>query len=283
MRLRNAESTFRSDLLIRMAAAFREALFPNKCLSCGRFFHPENAEAPPPALDLPACPNIFDAVMADFFCPDCRPAFYPVASPKCTLCGEMFKSRTGTDHICGECLSEAIYFDHIRSAGQYDGALMTAVHGLKYNQKTQLARPLGRLLFHTLNSYPEIGIPDMIVPVPLHPAKLKNRGFNQSALILAQWPEFFRQTGRRMPDIALDGKILRRIRKTPTQTGLSRQVRKENIRRAFSVVKKGPIQGKNLLLLDDVCTTGATVNECARVLKSGGAACVNVLTLARAA
>jgi len=266
-----------------MLTAFRESLFPNKCLACGRFFHPENSVAPPSALNLPVSTDVFDAIMVAFLCPDCRPAFYPVESPKCTICGEMFKSRTGKDHICGECLCENIYFDHIRAAGQYDGALMTAVHALKYNQKTQLARPFGRLLFHAMNSYPEIGIPDIIVPVPLHPAKLKDRGFNQSSLILAQWPEFFRQHGHYPRDIALDGKILRRIRKTPTQTGLSRQARKENIRRAFSLVKKSPIQGKNLLLIDDVCTTGATVNECARILKSGGAACVNVLTLARAA
>lgn len=221
--------------------------------------------------------------MAPWLCPECRPAFLPIESPKCPICGEMFKSRTGPDHICSECLTQKIYFDHIRSAGAYDGALMTAVHSLKYNQKTQLARPLGRLLFYALISYPEIGGPDIIVPVPLHAAKLKNRGFNQAALILAQWPEFFRRYGGLIPEIAPDGKILRRTKQTPTQTGLSRQARKENIRQAFSLAGKNRIQGKTLLLIDDVCTTGATVNECARTLKSGGAACVNVLTLARAA
>ena len=266
-----------------MSTAFREALFPNKCLACGRFFHPAPSAPYPPVSDFPPTPNVFEVLMAVFLCPVCRPAFYPIESPKCNICGEMFKSRTGTDHICGECLSRNIYFDHIRSAGQYDGALMTAIHALKYNHKTQLARPLGRLLFHAMRGYPEIWTPDMVVPVPLHPAKLKNREFNQAGLILCQWPAFFRQHGRLMPDIAHDGQILRRSRKTPSQTGLSRQARRANIRHAFSLVKKSPIQGKNLLLIDDVCTTGATVNECARILKSGGAACVNVLTLARAA
>ncbi len=265
-----------------MAAAFREALFPNKCLTCGRFFHLKSYENPPSAVDRSLSPAVFEAIMASWLCPDCRTAFFPIESPKCPICGVMFKSRVGQDHICSECLTQKTYFDHIRSAGAYDGALMTAVHALKYKQKIQLARPLGRLLFHALICYPEIGMPDMLVPVPLHASKLKTRGFNQAALILAQWPDLFRQHGDWMPSLVPDGKILRRTRKTATQTGLSRQARKENIRQAFSLAGKNRIQGKNLLLIDDVCTTSATVNECARTLKSGGAACINVLTLARA-
>ena len=282
MRLQTARSISRNKAFAQVAAAFREALFPNKCLACGRLFHLKSYEYPPSALDRFLSPAVFEAIMAPWLCPDCRPAFFPMESPKCPICGVMFKSRVGPDHICSECHTQKIYFDHIRSAGAYDGALMSTVHALKYNQKTQLARPLGRLLFHALICYPEIGMPDMVIPVPLHAGKLKNRGFNQAALLLAQWPDLFRQHGDWMPALVPDGKILRRTRKTPTQTGLSRQARKENIRRAFSPAGKNRIQGKNLLLIDDVCTTGATVNECARTLKSGGAACVNVLTLARA-
>ncbi|MBS3758393.1 MAG: ComF family protein [Desulfobacterales bacterium] len=267
--------------LVRFLVALREALFPHKCPACGRFFHPE-AVGKPPAAPSALSENAFAHIMAPVLCSRCRTQFYPIESPKCSRCGEMFTSRAGDDHVCAACLAQEPRFNYIRSAGQYDGPLMRLIHAFKYNRKIELARPLGRLLFHTFCSYTELCIPDVIVPVPLHMSRLRWRGFNQAALIIGRWPKFFRQSGYLVPEIAGDGRLLRRIKKTPSQTGLDRAHRRLNIRKAFTLAPDCRIEGKTILLVDDVCTTGATVDECAGILKNGGADCVNVLTLARA-
>lgn len=269
--------------LVRVSSAFREALFPSKCSACGRFFHPEAFETTQTGTSFHVSAELFEKIMAPVLCSDCRTEFCPIESPKCLQCGEMFKSRRGGDHICGECLAQKKHFNCIRSAGEYDGTLMTVIHAFKYNRKIQLARPLGRLLFHAFVSYTELSMPDVILPVPLHPSRLRKRGFNQAALIISQWSALFRQASYLCPEIAYDGKVLRRIKKTPAQTGLDRKHRRLNIRKAFALNPKSRIEGKTILLVDDVCTTGATVNECAGILKNGGADRVNVLTLARAA
>jgi predicted amidophosphoribosyltransferase len=150
----------------------------------------------------------------------------------------MFKSRTGDDHTCADCLTRPPHFNSVRSAGQYDGALMKCIHALKYKRKIQLARPMGRLLFNAYIRYSELPKPDIIVPVPLHRSRLKKRGFNQAALILAQWPEFLKKAGHPVPKIADNASVLRRIKKTPAQTGLDRDSRQSNIRRAFALNSK---------------------------------------------
>ncbi len=159
---------------------------------------------------------------------------------------------------------------------------MTVLQALKYKGKTRLAKPLGRLLFDAFISYPELGATELIAPIPLHASRARRRGFNQAALILKQWPLLLRRQGGAPVQIAGDGDFLKRARKTPAQTGLSRSQRMTNIRRAFALNAAAPVEGKTVLLIDDVCTTGATADECARVLKKGGAKTVNVLTLARA-
>jgi len=269
--------------LPRLSAALRDALFPNKCSACGRFFHPPPLPATQPSHALPVSVELFEKLMPAFLCRSCIRQFYPITSPKCKICGEMFPSRAGGgDHTCGACLKQKPHFNRVRSAGEYDGAFRTLIHALKYKGKIQLARPLSRLLFHAFISYRELEAAELIVPTPLHPSRERQRGFNQAALLLRQWPPLFRQYGGAAPDIAHDRHILKRVRKTPAQTGLNQRQRMTNIRQAFALQRPAAVEGKNILLIDDVCTTGATVDECARVLKKGGANSVNVLTLARA-
>lgn len=272
-----------------LAAALGETLFPSRCSACGRLFHPETQSDPPlqpKAAPEPGCgvsAELFAEVMSPFLCRDCLGFFSPVQSPKCSVCGVMFPSRQGQDRICGRCLEKKHHFSRIRSAGQHKGALMTGIHALKYKAKLQLARPLGCLLFYGLINSSSLDLPDVVVPVPLHPSRARKRGFNQAAVLLRHWPGLFRACGLQPPEIAGDGTVVKRVKKTPPQTGLDRAARKTNIRHAFACRRSSFLADKNVLLIDDVCTTGSTADECAGVLQKAGAAKINVLTLARAA
>jgi len=296
-------------MLIRIAKAFKQALFPTRCLVCGSFFHSEQhniCDLKPGTTNadrsnivqkfiekielisahdnyyLGNIPKVFDKLMAPFLCPTCTSGFFPVESPKCSKCGMMFKSRQGEDHLCGECLDSPKRFQIARSAGIYKHTLMAVIHCFKYKGKIQLARPLGTLLFLAFVSFwDKINI-DLVVPVPLHSKKLRMRGFNPSFLLVKDWVHIGKFLNARLPDIPVDVNVLAKRRWTEPQTGLGRKERLANIKNAFNISDGSKITGKRILLVDDVYTTGATVNECAKVLLKGGAGHVDVLTLARA-
>ena len=296
-------------MLIRIAKAFKQALFPTRCLVCRSFFHsgqynicdlkPGTADADSSniaqkfieKIDLTSAhdnyyldniPKVFDKLMAPFLCPSCTSGFFPVESPKCSRCGMMFKSRQGEDHLCGECLDSPKRFQIARSAGIYKYTLMAVIHCFKYNGKIQLSRPLGTLLFAAFASFWDKMNIDLIVPVPLHSKKLRMRGFNPSFLLVKDWVGIAKFLNVKLPDIPVDINVLARRRWTEPQTGLGREERLANIKNAFNISDGSKITGKRILLVDDVYTTGATVNECAKVLLKGGAGHVDVLTLARA-
>jgi len=154
---------------------------------------------------------------------------------------------------------------------------------LKFAGEERLGERLGELLAPTWDSLPQTGELDtpLIVPVPLHPSRRRERGFNQSELLAAGLVRALaRQRGGAAPQIAKA--CLRRKRVTPPQTGLSVAARRENPRGAFEVVKPDAVQGRMIVLVDDVMTTGATLSACARALKRAGAVQVMGLTLARA-
>jgi ComF family protein len=151
---------------------------------------------------------------------------------------------------------------------------MEAIHLLKYGKKTSLSRPLSVLVRETFFQFWDMGTIDLLVSVPLHVKRLRERGFNQAHLLIRIWAK---QEG-----IPFDGLTLSRSRWTEPQTRLSRTERQKNIKGAFSLGPSDGIEGRKILLVDDVYTTGATVNECARVLMKAGAEFVDVLTLARA-
>ncbi len=223
--------------------------------------------------------------MVPFLCPDCRKEFSAIHSPICSQCGRMFKSRTGIDHQCEDCIKKKKYTYRIRSAGIYAGALMFVVHALKYHGKLQLTRPLGKLLFYAYVQYYDINTADLIIPIPLHISRLKQRGFNQAGMLLKKWPYFMYELNKAGYEICskiyIDDQNLIRNRKTVSQTGLGREKRKQNVKNAFTVTNPSKILKKRILLVDDVFTTGATAEECAKTLIKNGAETVSVLTLAR--
>lgn len=150
---------------------------------------------------------------------------------------------------------------------------MTAIHQCKYGRKSHLAETLGPLLATFSRTWLNHLNSPLIMPIPLHPVRLRERGFNQS-LLLARFV-------MSALDAELDFLTLRRIRYTQPQTGLKRDERRKNVRRAFGVVDGEALEGRSIILVDDVATTGNTLNECARVLKRAGAKRVFGLVLAR--
>lgn len=207
------------------------------------------------------------------FCRDCYGAFEKVSSPLCPSCGKTFSSSAGVDHTCEDCILRRPRYDAARALYLYQGPLMAVVHDLKYNKKSHLAKSLGPLLASYAEDWIGRAENTLVMPVPLHPRRLRERGFNQSLLLA-------RHVASRI-GAKLDYLSLRRIRFTLPQTKLTSDERKKNVRRAFALVGKTPLKGRTVLLIDDVATTGSTLNECARALKKAGVKGVYCLVLAR--
>lgn len=182
---------------------------------------------------------------------------------------------------CGECRKSPAAFDKARSFGIYTGNLRRVILHMKFGRQERLGKRLGELLAGPWDSLPELRERDapVIVPVPLHPSRQRERGFNQAELLAAGLVRALRKGGAELR-VAKGG--LRRKRATPPQTGLSLAARRENLRGAFEVSHPEQIRGRSVVLIDDVMTTGATLSACARALKRAGAERVFGLTLARA-
>jgi len=206
-------------------------------------------------------------------CPGCLGNIRFISLPICPTCGLPFPMEVAEDHLCGQCLRGQWHFGSARAFGLYEGTIREAIHLLKYGRKSFLAKPLVGLLDR---GYPFIDYEsyDLLVPVPLHRKRLRERGFNQ-ALALG------RAIGRK-EGVPWTGSALKKTRWSSPQIHLSPKEREENVRGSFAVVDGGEIRGKRILVIDDVMTTGSTVNECARVLLKAGAGKVDVFTLARA-
>jgi len=223
----------------------------------------------------PLCGLWSDSSAPDRPCPTCLAQVNFFSSPRCFRCGIGFPSPSDVDHLCSECLTQERHFSRARAVCVYEGAIMEAISRLKYGGLTRLAKPLGNLLAEYQDPDFPLSENDLLIPVPLHPRRLRERGFNQSLLLA-------RQVSRRR-SIPLNFTALRRARQTQPQTQLSGAERRKNVRGAFEVGKREAVEGKRILLIDDVFTTGATVQECASVLREARAGEVHVLTLARVA
>jgi ComF family protein len=236
-------------------------LFPPRCRACGAWLAGRRD--------------------SDYFCASCGPDIRLVSHPLCSLCGQPFIGAAGDDHPCAACILRPPYFDRARAWARYpreeldEHPLRQVVQKFKYGRKVSLGKPLGRLMARGCQEFLQNCPADLIVPVPLHPRRLRWRGFNQAVLLARQVSRVCRTP--------MDPFVLVRRRETPPQTQLTEQERRKNVRGAFALNPARPIEAKRVLLIDDVYTSGATVNECSRELRRGGAAKIYVLTLARAA
>ncbi len=207
-------------------------------------------------------------------CSDCLSSIRWIEPPLCPRCGIPFVSRRDENHLCGVCLNQKRYFTMGRALGYYEGPFREAIHRWKYQGKTYFTPLFGEWMARGFFENWEAGLFDLVIPVPLHLQRLRERGFNQ-ALLLAK------EVGRRA-GIPYRKRVLEKREPTVPQVNLSGAEREKEIKGAFHLSSKEGVRGKCILLVDDVFTTGATVNECARMLLAGGAKRVDVLTLAHA-
>ncbi len=206
-------------------------------------------------------------------CTDCFRAIAFIDAPYCRLCGFPFGFALGEEALCGHCLHDAPRYHAARAVWHYDATTRELITRFKYHDRTDRAPFYGRLLARAAHDI----LPGsaVIVPVPLHPRRLLQRKYNQSALLA------FALADQCHLPVLPDG--LLRVRHTTPQAGLTRAQRLHNVNGAFQVNHRRAqaLRGKGVLLIDDVMTTGATIEACVDVLHGGGAARVNVLTLAR--
>ena len=277
-------------ILRSLVAAVVEAVFPAKCLACGCFIHPQDEVFRQDFSIHPYSGRCKDwrvdgfihHLMQPYLCADCTRKVTVIKSPFCLACGFIIKSKEADDRLCGDCITSPKRFRVARAPVVYDEAFMNLVLNLKYHGKIQLAKPLGKLLLVAFLQHWDADDIDIVIPVPLFKKRFKQRGFNQAFILIKNWVDFAKELSADLTSLHIERQALMRIRPTATQTGLGRKERMNNIRNAFSVPESHKITGKRVLLVDDVYTTGATVDECSRVLINHGAACVDVLTLARA-
>jgi ComF family protein len=206
-------------------------------------------------------------------CWDCVASLQWVVDPFCSLCGDPVDGAVGHGYECSVCRRHRPHFEAARSAMRYRGPLRAVMQAFKYNHVTSIERDLTDCLEACVRvQYPR-AVFDAVTCVPLHPRKQRTRTYNQSAL-LAQG------LGRRLRTDTWT-RCLRRIKDDRSQTRLTAVQRRGNVRGVFEACDAAWVKGRRMLLVDDVMTTGATVDECSRVLKKAGAASVHVVTVAR--
>lgn len=246
------------SMLGSVAANLFATLFPCDCRFCGA-----------PLIRVTRVP----------VCDACLEQIGRIDGATCSVCGNRLLAPCHSPEespCCGNCLAFEPPFEKALSYGPYLGALRDLIHLLKYEGVRPAAGVLGRMAAEALVELAprfDHGMP-LVVPVPLHVSKLRSRGFNQSELIA-------RAALKNAPVGKLAPEVLERRRPTETQTGLSPRQRRLNVRGAFRVTRPHQISGADILLLDDVFTTGTTASECARVLRRAGANRVWVITVAR--
>lgn len=237
----------------RLLRTLLHVIFPTACAACQE-----------PLWDDPV----------PFFCRQCWETLKPIPGPVCPRCGRPFASPTALlhspAHQCGACRARPLALTQVWSLFPYQPPLKEAITLFKYRGKLSLTQPLAQSLIEALPAFPAL---DGIIPVPLHPQRLREREYNQSLLLADRLSHH--------TEIPLLLGCLLRVRRTVPQTSLSRKERLTNLRRAFSVAKPAHIQGKRILLVDDVFTTGTTLHECAKTLRRAGSGPVYGLTLAR--
>jgi len=244
------------DLLKSAANGLIDLIYPPVCLVCG------------------------EALESGALCGGCECQFKPITPPFCDRCGEPVSVGR---IVCKRCESgPGPSYDWAQAAFQYDGSMLRAIHRFKYDGKSVLAERLGVLLAQSMDAktslqdttrHTDLPAFDMLIPVPLHPSRLRRRGFNQAERLA-------HVIGRERKLLVVSNAVLR-VRRTPTQTARSQEMRAANVRGAFRIVNPDLFVRKAVLIVDDVLTSTSTVRELARTISQAGASRVCVIALAQ--
>jgi competence protein ComFC len=227
-----------------------ELFYPSNCVGCG---HPQD--------------------FGILLCDQCKETSPRIQAPFCRRCSRPFEGLIAGEFSCPNCEDRTPAFDCVVSNHQAKGVLRDLIHRFKYGRQFYLRRVLAEYLIEALQDKRIQTAPtDCLVPVPLHPTRLRERGFNQAEALAETLSKRMR-----LPVL----RCIERRRYTNTQTRFDRVERMENLRNAFALRKNSDVRGKHLLLLDDVLTTGSTLHECALVLRAAGAESVRAITVAR--
>ena len=220
-----------------------------------------------------ACAAVLERPLASPVCDACWRAVARLTPPCCVRCGDAIASWRAVDPLCVRCRRQPPPFSLARSVGRYDGSLRRIIHAFKYGRRRLLSEPLGALM---ARAGPDVlAGADAVIPVPLHPVRAWQRGFNQA-------DDLARMLGLPV------WRVLRRRRHGPPQAGLPAARRHANVRGSFTLTRlagwpaRRTLRGSIVVVVDDVMTTGATTAECARILREAGVKSVRVLTAARA-
>jgi ComF family protein len=228
------------------------------------FFYPEVCQL---------CESRRATAAEGYVCQDCAGGVKRIEPPCCECCGRPFAGQITGTFVCSWCQETRIYYASARSAVDFGGVAKEVIHRYKYQQALWFEPLLAAWL--NQSAVPELraGGWDWLVPVPLHPLKRRERDFNQAENLARRLGE--------AAGIPLNVGLVERVENTPSQTHLTREERAANVRNAFALKTGVVLQGEKIVLVDDVMTTGATVNACARVLRKAGAGAVCVWTVAR--
>jgi len=237
----------------RWAKLVELAFFPTRCKTCGR---------------------LLDSAAERILCRACLDEIVPGRLAACPRCGRFFDGA-GEAHLCASCSTNSPAFSVHRSCATYRGRLKDALLLFKYKKFRPVGRDLAIFMNETKKKDEALwdGV-EMIVPVPLHARRARERGFNQSAVMA-------RELGK-LRGLPVETRVLRKIRNAPPQTSLERMGRLTNVRGAYRTVHPERFRGRTLMLIDDVYTTGSTLRECAAVLAAAGAKEVRAMTVAQA-
>jgi ComF family protein len=240
-------------MLRSLFQGIKDLIYPDCCLACGK-------KIPPGAPRGSLCAQCWGRIEKNL-------------PPFCVSCGRRIDRPSAAKNVCSHCLKANFNFDRAFSPCVYTGAIKKLIHEFKYSGKDYLGKPLGKLMNEFIRDYRlPVEYIDFVIPVPLHKSRMREREFNQAQLLGEQVCVEF---GLKM----LTG-AMKRSRPTRTQTELSFEERRRNVENSFTVNDPEKVRGANILLVDDVLTTGSTSSEAAGALKAAGAGVIFVLTLA---